>query len=270
MEPDSGGPAGGHGDIHFERTPPTARITVDRPEEQNRLGRSDIERLGAIVDALAVDGEVHAVVLTGAGEDFFSAGLLNPAIRERLAKDQVLDIVRLSNRVFDALEALPQIVIAAVNGAVQAGGVELALACDIRLAGAHTTLSLPEARWGGFPGAGGPVRLPAVVGHARALMLIATGRTIEADEMARIGLVEEVHPRGTVLDAASAMAGEIGRNGPLATRGAKRIMRLRREPGFAAARALSDALRYALEWSEDVDEGIAAHRDGRAPRFTGR
>ena len=270
MSPDRGGPSSESEEIVVERTPPTARITIERPAEQNRLSRANLERLGEIVEALTADGDVHAVVLTGAGDDFFSAGLLNPAIRASLTKDEVIDTVRLANRVFDALEALPQIVIAAINGAVQAGAVELALACDIRLAGAHSTLSLPEAKWGGFPGAGGPVRLPVAIGHGRALMLTATGRTIEAIEMERIGLVEEIHPRGAVLGAASAMADEIGRNGPLATRGAKRIMRLRREPGFAAARSLSDALRYALEWSQDVDEGIAAHRDGRAPRFIGR
>ncbi len=257
-------------EILFERTPPIAQITIDRPEEQNLLSPAGLERLGQIIEVLVADEEIQAVVLTGSGEDFFSAGLLNPTIRASLAKDAVIETVRLANRVFDALEALPQIVIAAINGTVQAGAVELALACDIRLASAHAKLRLPEARWGGFPGAGGPVRLPAVLGHGRALMLIATGRTIAAEEMARIGLVEEVHPRGAVLGAALAMAEEIGRNGPLATRGAKRIMRLRREPGFAAARALSDALRYALEWSQDVDEGIAAHRDGRAPQFTGR
>ncbi len=270
MSPGSHNPAGAREEIVFARTPPTARITIDRPEEQNRLSRANLERLDAIVGGLASDDDIHAVLLTGAGEDFFSAGLLNPSIRASLTKDQVIDTVRIANRVFDALEALPQIVIAAIDGAVQAGAVELALACDIRLAGAHSTLSLPEAKWGGFPGAGGPVRLPGVVGHGRALMLIATGRPIDAAEMERIGLVEEIHPKGAVLDAASVMAGEIGRNGPLATRGAKRIMRLRREPGFAAARSLSDSLRYALEWSQDIDEGVAAHREGRPPRFTGR
>jgi 1,4-dihydroxy-2-naphthoyl-CoA synthase len=88
--------------------------------------------------------------------------------------------------------------------------------------------------------------------------------------MERIGLVEHVYGGDAIGEAALHMAREIGGNGPLATRGAKRIMRLRREPGFTASRALSDALRAALEYSGDVDEGIAAHREGRKPKFTGR
>jgi len=129
---------------------------------------------------------------------------------------------------------------------------------------------LPEARWGGFPGAGGPVRLPAIVGRGRALELICTGREVDALEMERIGLVSGVYPAERLLPEAQALAARIGASGPLATRGAKRIMNVRNAAGFAAARALSDALRHELEWSRDVDEGMAAHREGRAPRFTGR
>lgn len=256
--------------VAFEVDAPTATIVLDRPGDMNRLARADVERLGEIAAALASDRAVHAVVVTGAGEEHFSAGLLDPEIRAGLAKDEVIAFVLLANRVFDAIEALPQVVIAAINGAVAAGAVELALACDIRLAGEHATLAMPEAIWGGFPGAGAPVRLPMAVGHGRALELICTGREIGAAEMERIGLVEGVHPRGAVRRAALDMARRIGGSGPLATRGAKRIMRLRREPGFRAARELSDALRQALEWSADVDEGIAAQRENRAPRFTGR
>ena len=264
------GPAEGAADgIDFRREPPTATVILDRPDDRNRLTRAGLERLGEIAELLRSDESVHAVVVAGRG-GAFSAGLLDPGIRARLAKEEVLAFVFLANRVFDAIEALPQIVIAGIDGLVAAGAVELALACDIRLAGADATLTLPEARWGGFPGAGAPVRLPMAVGEGRALELICTGREIDAREMERIGLVEAVCPAGEALPAALRMARTIGGNGPLATRGAKRIMRVRREPGFAAARALSDSLRAALEWSQDVDEGIAAHRENRTPRFTGR
>ena len=245
-------------------------ITLNRPREQNRLSRDGIGRLGAVVDRLAADERIRAVIVTGAGNCWFSAGLLDPAIRASLSKDEVIAFVLSANRVFDALEALPQPVICAINGAVMAGAAELALACDIRLAAAHARLAMPEAKWGGFPGAGGPVRLPMVVGHGRALELICTGREIDAKEMARIGLIETVYPGRALRPAARHMAEQIAANGPLATRGAKRIMRLRREAGFRAARDLSDALRRALEWSADVDEGMAAHRAGRMPKFVGK
>jgi enoyl-CoA hydratase/carnithine racemase len=245
-------------------------VTLNRPDDQNRLTRDVLVALQQLVDRLEDDADVQAVIITGTGAEFFSMGILNPAVRASYTKEQVLEMVRLANRLYDAIEALPQIVIAALNGAARAGAVELSLACDIRLAAAHATFALPEARWGGFPGAGGPVRLPALVGRARALELICTGREIDASEMARLGLALSVHPGDRLLADARALAASIAASGPLATRGAKRIMNERISAGFAAARALSDSLRHALEWSRDVDEGMAAHREGRAPRFIGR
>tara|TARA_R110000868_G_scaffold1844_12_gene14647 strand:- start:4390 stop:5169 length:780 start_codon:yes stop_codon:yes gene_type:complete len=257
-------------EIIVSKSPPVATVTLNRPEDLNRLTPDAMALLGRIIDDIAADDSIHAVVVTGAGNDVFSAGLLNPDIRAAMTKDAVIAFVLAANRVFDALAALPQISIAAINGSIVAGAVELALACDIRIAADDATLTMPEAKWGGFPGAGGPHRLGMVVGHARALEMICTGREVSAREMDRYGLVQAIHPRGAVKDAARTMAETIGANGPLATRGAKRILRERRAPGFAEARALSDELREALEWSEDVDEGIAAHREGRAATFKGR
>jgi enoyl-CoA hydratase/carnithine racemase len=254
----------------FTRDERVATVTLNRPEDQNRLTREVLEALQSIADRLAEDAEVQAVVIAGAGSEFFSMGILNPALRATYTKDQIWELVRLANRLYDSIEALPQIVIAALNGAARAGAAELALACDIRLAAAHATFALPEALWGGFPGAGAPVRLPAIVGRARALELICTGRQVDAAEMERIGLAQAVYPADRLLTEARALASRIGKSGPLAVRGAKRIANLRAVSGFAAARALSDALRHELEWSRDVDEGMAAHREGREPRFTGR
>jgi enoyl-CoA hydratase len=245
-------------------------IVLNRPHDQNRLTREVLAILQEVVDRLASDEEIQAVVITGSGSEFFSMGILNPAVRAAYTKDQVLELVRAANRLYDSIETLPQIIIAAINGVARAGAAELALACDIRLAAAHATFALPEAQWGGFPGAGGPVRLPAIVGRARAVELICTGREVDADEMARLGLVLSAHPAARLLPEAGALAARIAASGPLAIRGAKRIMNVRQASGFAAARALSDALRHALEWSLDVDEGMAAHHDGRPPRFTGR
>jgi len=247
-----------------------AVVTVDRPDDQNRFTRDVLVALQGIVDDLAGDAETQAVIVTGGGSQFFSMGILNPAVRASYTKEQILDLVRLANRLYDALEALPQIVIAALNGIARAGAAELSLACDIRLAAAHATFALPEALWGGFPGAGGPVRLPMLVGRARALELMCTGREIDAAEMERLGLVLSVYPSERLLAEATALAAQIAASGPLATRGAKRIVTTRLYGGFGEARALSDTLRHALEWSQDVDEGMAAHREGRPPRFTGR
>jgi enoyl-CoA hydratase/carnithine racemase len=257
-------------DVEFARDGGVATITLGRPAEQNRLTRSVLLALQGIVDELAGDGAVQAVVVTGRGSAFFSMGILNPAVRASYSKEQILELVRIANRLYDALETLPQIVIAALNGATRAGAAELSLACDIRLAAAHATFALPEALWGGAPGAGGPVRLPVLVGRARALEIICTGRELDAAEMERLGLVLAVHPADRLLAEARTLAARIAASGPLATRAAKRIVNTRLFGGFGEARALSDALRHAVEWSQDIDEGAAAHREGRTPRFTGR
>jgi enoyl-CoA hydratase/carnithine racemase len=247
-----------------------ATVTLNRPADENRITREVLTLLLETTGQIAEDETIQAVVITGAGRDFFSMGILKPSVRARYTKDQILELVRLANRTYDFIEAMPQIVIAALNGTARAGAAELTLACDIRLASAHATWALPEALWGGFPGAGGPVRLPQLVGRARALELICTGREIGAAEMERIGLVQGVFPPDRLLPEAQALAGRIAASGPLAIRGAKRIMNVRQAPGFTAARALADALRHALEFSRDIDEGLAAHLEGRPPRFTGR
>ena len=253
----------GSDEVRLDREGSVVTITLDRPADQNRLTRDVLMTLQGIADRLAADEELQAVVITGRGTEFFSMGILNPVVRASYAKDQILELVRTANRLYDAIEALPQIVIAAFNGIARAGAAELSLACDIRLAAAHATFALPEARWGGFPGAGAPVRLPMIVGKARSLELICTGRELNAAEMQRYGLVLEPQ-------SAQELAARIAACGPLAIRGAKRIVNLRMSSGFQAARALSDELRYALESTHDIAEGPAAILEGRAPRFTGR
>jgi enoyl-CoA hydratase/carnithine racemase len=257
-------------EVGLRRDGGVATLTIDRPADDNRLTREALLAMQAHADALAADDRTQAVVVTGGGAAFFSMGLLNPVVRAGYTKEQVLELVRTANRLYDALEALPQIVIAALNGVTRAGGAELALACDIRLAAAHATFALPEARWGGAPGAGGPVRLPALVGRARALEIICTGRELDAAELERLGLVLAVYPADRLLPEAQALAARIAASGPLGVRGAKRIVTTRLLGGFGEARALSDALRHAFEYSHDVDEGAVAHREGRPPRFTGR
>src|SRR5262249_14981616 len=192
--------------IRVEREDRTLTITFDRPDDQNRLTRDVLLALHDVVERLATDGETQAVVVTGSGREFFSMGILNPTVRANYTKDQILELVRLANGVFDAIEALPQIVIAALNGVARAGAAEPALPCAIRSAAAHATTAWPEALWGGFPGAGAPVRLPAIVGRARALELICTGREVDAVEMERLGLVLSVYPADRLVPEAQALA----------------------------------------------------------------
>jgi len=247
-----------------------AKILLNRPENQNLLSRDLLLSLQSVASDLAANPDIQVLTIIGEGTECFSVGILTPVLRAQLVKDDVLKLIRLANETFDAIEALPQIVIAGLNGYARAGAVELILACDIRIAAEHARLSFPEAKWGGFPGAGAPVRLPDIIGAGRTLELLCTCREIDATEMERIGLIERKVTKDGVHEEINRLAGAIAENGPLATRGAKRIVKSRMDSGRRAARDLSDALRAALEWTHDVDEGIAAAREGRKPRFTGR
>jgi enoyl-CoA hydratase/carnithine racemase len=257
-------------EILFKKEGRVAVITLNRPDDDNRMTREVLGRLGTIADELTADEETLAVILTGNGGTFFSAGMLHPKVRATLTREQILAMVRLANAVFDKIEALPQVVIAALNGVTRAGAAELTLACDMRIAASHATFAVPEAKWGGFPGAGAPVRLPGIVGRARALELICTARELNAQEMEHWGLTLATHAPDKLMDAAHDIAGRIAICGPLAIRGAKRIVNLRERAGFAEARELSDALRHALESTSDMAEGQAAILEGRPPRFTGK
>ena len=256
--------------VVFTLEGPVATVVIERPDDGNRLSREVLAQLKEIAARLKVNPEVHVLAIRGHGSDCFSMGVFGPVRRAALSKEQALAVVALANEVIDAIEALPQIVVAGINGQIRGGGAELALGCDIRIAAEHARLAFPEARMGGFPGAGAAVRLPAAVGNARALELLCTGREIDAAEMLRIGFVERMVESKRFDDELASLVATIASCGPLATRGAKRVVKVRSEPGFRAARELSDALRNALEYSRDVDEGIAAHREGRAPKFTGR
>jgi enoyl-CoA hydratase/carnithine racemase len=256
--------------LNYEIAGRIASVTFTRPDSLNLLTEDILTALGRIAGELAGNADVDVLTITGEGTSSFSTGILTPALRGSLSKEEVLKLIRLANASFDAIEALPQIVIAGLNGMVRAGAVELALACDIRIVGDHVRLSSPEAKWGGFPGVGAPVRLPRIVGVGRALDLLCTGREIDAQEMRDIGLADRVVAFDSVHAVLAEMARTIAENGPLATKGAKQIVRMWEASGFSAARALSDELRTALEWTADVDEGIAAVREGRKPKFNGR
>ncbi len=247
-----------------------AVITLNRPEDGNRWRKEMLLAFEPVVAALHQDEEAQVVIIRGAGEEYFSWGAFDPAIRGAMDKQEIVDFVLRGARLRDSLELLPQIVIAALNGKARGNGVELALACDMRFTSDRATISFPEADMGGIPGGGGPARLPAVVGRARALELLCSGREVGAEEMVRIGFALAAYPHARLMDEVMAFARHISEKGPIALRGAKRIAHTRLAPGLKEARQLSDELRAKLEWSHDVDEAIAAHRESRKPRFTGR
>jgi enoyl-CoA hydratase/carnithine racemase len=256
--------------VLMQRDGKVVTITLNRPDDSNRWSKDMLYAFEPIVEALHKDEDAQVVIVTGAGDDYFSWGAFDPAIRGAMDKQEIVDMVLRGSRLRDSLELLPQIVIAALNGMARGNGGELALACDMRYVSDRSTLSFPEADMGGIPGGGGPARLPAVVGRARAIELLCTGREVGAEEMVRIGFALAAFPHARFSEEVRTIAHHMATKGPIALRGVKRVVHTRLAPGLREARQLSDEIRSKLEWSHDVDEAIAAHREGRSPRFTGK
>jgi enoyl-CoA hydratase len=243
-----------------------ATITMNRPQALNAFNSAQLDLLLSVVRDVAANADVRAAILTGAGERAFAAGA---DIKEMAALGAVegLAFGRRGHAVANALEAMPQPVIAAVNGFAFGGGCELALACDIRLASENARFAQPEVGLGIPPGWGGSQRLPRLVGPGIASELIFTGRHVLADEALRIGLVNAVHPPNQLLPAAREMAQSIARNSPRAVRAAKALIKLAYQgaPGAgldAEVRAFGTAFETA-----DQREGMSAFVEKRAPVF---
>jgi len=214
-------------------------------------------------------GEVRAVVVSGRGERAFSAGSdvgefdaqQGGAARPRLAFEE---------HIVSRLAMLPMPTIAAIEGNALGGGLELALACDLRVASERARLGLPEVRLAVIPGAGGTQRLPRIVGVGRAKELILTGRILDAAEAEHIGLVNRVLPAGETLAAAAAIGEEIAHRGPLAVREAKRLidaaLDLPIDAGLAAELDASERI-FA---TDDLAEGASAFLAKREPEYRGR
>ena len=245
-----------------------ATLTLNRPRALNALSR----RLGAAlrdtVRELAVRPDLRVVVLRGVGERAFSTGA---DLKERatMSPDEKGAHTAEIAAAAEALTALPVPVIAAVRGYALAGGMELAVACDIRVAAEDAIFGLTEVAIGVFPGAGGPVRLPRLVGPGKAKELIYSGRRIGAAEALQCGLVERVVPVAEFDAAVAELAGQIRDAAPLAVRAAKRVLDVAPDLPLSAALAYAEALRRPLDATRDYDEGLAAFAERRKPRFTG-
>ena len=246
-----------------------ARVTLNRPEARNALSRQLVVDLKAIIELLAADEEVRAVIVSGAGERAFCAGadLIERqamTVEERTAHT---DAIRVA---IDAVAAIPVPVIGAIRGYALAGGAELALACDIRIGATDAVLGFPEVKIGIFPGAGGVVRLPRVVGVSAASDLLFTGRQIDADHGLQIGLLDELAPAAGLMAVALAKATAIAANAPLAIRALKRALTDSAGLPVDLAGEIVGCERRSLDATEDYAEGLAAFAGKRAPKFSGR
>lgn len=245
-----------------------ATLTLNRPAAANALDRTTLRALREAVEKLAADRAVRAVVVTGAGDKAFCAGA---DLKERagMSVDEVRDFIVTIRNTITAIERMPHIVIAAINGGAFGGGAELAMACDVRVMARGATIGLTETALGIIPGGGGTQRLPRIVGRARALEMIATARRVDADEALRIGLVHEVVEPGAAAIRAAEIAARVAANAPIAVRAAKEAVLRGVDARLDEGLALESELYERTLGTKDRLEGLAAFREKRAPIYRG-
>ena len=209
--------------VKLERDGALAILTLDRPERRNALDQAMIDGLHKALDELGGDESIGALIVTGAGDKAFAAGADIAQLRDRKRREALLSI---NSRMFQRMEETPFPTIAAIRGFCLGGGCELALSCDLRVAGDTAKFGQPEVGLGIVPGAGATYRLPRLVGAGKARELDFTGRILDAAEALRIGLVNQVVPDAEVMAAARKLADEIVKQDRLAVRFAKLLFRL--------------------------------------------
>lgn len=254
--------------IRVEREGEVAVVTVDRQEKLNALNAQVQEEITEAFTAM-LPGEVRAAIITGAGERAFVAGADVGGMRT-MSAFEIREFGRIGTRMMEAIERAPFPVIAAMNGYALGGGLEIALACDIRIAAENARLGFPEVTLGIMPGAGGTQRLPRVVGSSVARELIFTGRMISAHEAKEIGLVNRVVGEGEALEAAEELAQQMAENAPLALRNAKIALNNAENTGLASGIEHEGDLFALLFSTEDAQEGMAAFAERRRPEFKGK
>jgi enoyl-CoA hydratase len=244
-----------------------ALVTIDRPEALNALTFAIVGQIATALEALDADPACRAVVLTGSGERAFAAG----ADIKELAVQTPTDLARDDPFVpWDRIRAIRTPVVAAVRGIALGGGCELAMACDMIVAGDDARFGQPEIKLGVMPGAGGTQRLTRAIGKARAMELILTGRTIDAREAEAAGLVTRVVPAAETVPAALALAATIASMPPVAVRAAKRAVLRADELSLEAGLELERRDFYLLFASDDQREGMTAFSEKRTPAWKGR
>ncbi|MCS3746068.1 enoyl-CoA hydratase [Xanthomonas sp. 3793] len=257
-----------HAGLQVERDGHVAIVTLSNPPANTWTVQS-LAALRDLVHTLDADRSVYALVITGEGEKFFSAG----ADLKQFAdgdKAAAREAARRFGEAFEALSAFRGVSIAAINGYAMGGGLECALACDLRIAEQQAHLALPEASVGLLPCAGGTQNLPRLVGEGWAKRMILLGERIDAATAHRIGLVEEVVGKGESRALAVAWAQRAGKQSPVSVAACKRLVQSTRHGTHAAALVAEREAFVDLFEQADQAEGVAAFLEKRAPQWSKR
>jgi enoyl-CoA hydratase len=254
------------GTVRLRRDGDSAVLTLARPEKLNALTPDMLRQLADCVRDLDADDEIRTVLVTAEGEGAFCAG----ADLNAFADHDPLAVWRRwahhGHQAFQALASLRQPTIAVLHGGAYGGGLELAMACDLRVAADTARLGMPEVGIGTLPGWGGTARLASLVGLARAKRLVLTGELLDAQTALQWGLVDEVAPPGEVRATAERLASLIRSRGPVAVQLAKQVLAHATPANVEALESLAGALSAA---THDRAEGLQAFRERRTPRFLG-
>jgi enoyl-CoA hydratase/3-hydroxyacyl-CoA dehydrogenase len=254
-------------DVKLEVDGPIATITMNRPQAMNALNTKVWTELKEAVDQVQADKAVRVVLITGAGNAFVAGA----DIREMQAKNlvEIREFTYFGQSVLKDIETMEKPIIAVINGFALGGGLELALACDIRLASNEARMGFPEVGLGIFPGVGGTQRSARLIGRGRACELIFTGDMIGAEEAERIGLVNRVVPHKELMKRAQAMAEKIASRAPLAVGRAKTAINKTQETDLDTGLAFEVESVCLLFDTKDKEEGMAAFVERRKPEFKG-
>jgi enoyl-CoA hydratase/carnithine racemase len=246
----------------------TRVIRMNRPDRKNAVSHEMMREFTAALLHAEVDADIRAVVVTG-GPDYFSSGrdLKEASQSSPEEREEAKASLR---RLTDTIEGLKRPVVAAIEGHCLTGGLELALTCDLRVAGEGASFGITSSRLGTIPGFGGTQRLPRLVGVSRALDILFSANPIDVEEAYRIGLINRKAPKGGALAEALAMVEVYADRAPLSLATAKQVVRQGIELDLAAALDLEQRLGATLTNTSDRAEGMAAFLEKRRPRFQGR
>jgi enoyl-CoA hydratase len=243
-----------------------AVITLNRPHADNAITTEMGARLTEVVETIAVRPAIRVVVLTGAGDRAFSVGS-DLRQRKNMTKEDWLRQRQDFDRTLYTVRQLRKPILAAVNGTAYGGGSELAQSCDFIIASQNATFGQPEAMLGLAAGGGSPALLPRLLPPGRALQMLMTGDPITAQEAHRLGMVNEIHPPGELMDAAMRIAEKIASNSPTAVQAVKRAVRLGEGQPIEQAIAIMMDSHWRSAVHPDRIEGIGAFNEAREPTF---